>query len=187
MGEVFLVRHGETDWSANGRHTSRTELDLTPAGERQAADLAERLAGHPFVAVLTSPRRRAVRTAELAGLVPTESTEDLAEWNYGEYEGRTTAAIRTDRPGWELWTDGAPGGEKPAEVGARLDRVLARAAAYLPDGDVALVAHGHSLRVAGVRWIGLPPAAGALLRLDTGTVSVLGHEHGRRVIHRWNQ
>ncbi|WFE55805.1 histidine phosphatase family protein [Micromonospora sp. WMMD712] len=187
MGEIVLVRHGETEWSASRRHTSYTDLELTADGEREARALATPLAGRRFALVLASPRRRALRTAELAGLAVTAADEDLAEWNYGRYEGVTTADIHTGRPGWNIWTDGCPGGESPAEVGARLDRVLARAAAALADGDVALVGHAHSLRVLGARWIGLPPSGGGLLRLDTATVSVLGHEHGRRVILRWNQ
>lgn len=187
MGEIVLVRHGETEWSASRRHTSYTDLELTADGEREARALATPLAGRRFALVLASPRRRALRTAELAGLAVTAADEDLAEWNYGRYEGVTTADIHTGRPGWNIWTDGCPAGESPAEVGARLDRVLARAAAALADGDVALVGHAHSLRVLGARWIGLPPSGGGLLRLDTATVSVLGHEHGRRVILRWNQ
>ncbi|MCX4472401.1 histidine phosphatase family protein [Micromonospora sp. NBC_01655] len=187
MGEIALVRHGETEWSASRRHTSYTDLDLTPDGERQARALGGVLGGWRFARVLSSPRTRALRTARLAGLAVTATDPDLAEWNYGEYEGRTTADIQADRPGWDIWTDGCPGGESPAEVGERLDRVLGRIAALLDSGDVALVGHAHSLRVLGARWIGLPPAAGGRLRLDTATVSVLGHEHGRRVIQRWNQ
>ncbi|WP_433686071.1 histidine phosphatase family protein [Micromonospora carbonacea] len=187
MGEIVLVRHGETEWSASRRHTSYTDLELTADGEREARALAAPLAGRRFALVLASPRRRALRTAELAGLAVTAADEDLAEWNYGRYEGVTTADIHAGRPGWNIWTDGCPAGESPAEVGARLDRVLARAAAALADGDAALVGHAHSLRVLGARWIGLPPSGGGLLRLDTATVSVLGHEHGRRVILRWNQ
>ncbi|MDI5940014.1 MULTISPECIES: histidine phosphatase family protein [unclassified Micromonospora] len=187
MGEIVLVRHGETEWSASRRHTSYTDLELTDDGEREARGLAALLAGRRFALVLASPRRRALRTAELAGLAVTAVDEDLAEWNYGRYEGVTTADIHTTRPGWNIWTDGCPAGESPAEVGARLDRVLARAAAALADGDVALVGHAHSLRVLGARWIGLPPWGGGLLRLDTATVSTLGHEHGRPVILRWNQ
>lgn len=187
MGEILLIRHGETEWSASHRHTSYTDLDLTDDGERQAGDLRAHLAGRDFAAVLVSPRLRATRTAELAGLTPHRIDADLAEWHYGEYEGRTTADIRRDRPQWNLWTDGCPGGESPDQVGARLDRVLARASALLDDGDVALVAHGHSLRVAGARWIDLPAAGGAKLRLETASVSVLGHEHDRPVILRWNQ
>ncbi|MFY1670751.1 histidine phosphatase family protein [Plantactinospora sp. WMMB334] len=186
MAEIVLVRHGETTWSASHRHTSYTDLELTPEGERQARDITGELGGRRFAAVLSSPRRRALRTAELAGLAVTAVDEDLGEWNYGEYEGLTTAQIRQERPDWLLWTDGCPGGEQPDQVGSRLDRVLARATAFLDDGDVALVAHGHSLRVAGARWIGLPAGVGGRLRLDTATVSTLGYEHGRPVILRWN-
>ncbi|WP_200215746.1 histidine phosphatase family protein [Micromonospora coerulea] len=187
MGEILLIRHGETTWTASHRHTSYTDLPLTPDGERQARALGVMLAGRRFVRVLSSPRQRATRTAHLAGLDVDAAEPDLAEWNYGEYEGRTTADIQEDRPDWNLWTDGCPGGESPSQVGERLDRVLARVAPLLDRGNVALVAHGHSLRVLGARWIGLPPSAGARLRLDTATVSVLGHEHGRQVILRWNQ
>jgi len=187
VGELVLIRHGATEWSAAGRHTSVTDLPLTPEGERQAAALAPVLAGWRFAAVLCSPRRRARHTAELAGLTVTAIDEDLAEWRYGEYEGITTAQIRAQRPDWELWRDGCPGGETPQQVGARLDRVLARAeAAADGDGDVALIAHGHSLRVAGARWIALAPSFGGVLALDTATLSVLGHEHGGRAIRRWN-
>lgn len=182
----MLVRHGETEWSASRRHTSYTDIDLTPDGERQAGLLAAALAGRRFVAVLTSPRRRALRTAELAGLSSTEVTEDLAEWNYGGYEGRTTADIHQDRPQWNLWTEGGPGGERPDDVQSRVDRVLDQVAPRLDDGDVALFAHGHVLRVVGARWIGLPASGGGRLALDTATISVLGHEHGRRVLRSWN-
>ena len=164
MAEIVLIRHGQTEWSAAG----------------------ERLAGRAFAAVLSSPRKRALRTAELAGLTITEVTEDLAEWNYGEYEGITTATIRESDPSWSLWTDGAPGGESPGQVAARIDRVLARATEALADGDVALVAHGHSLRVTGARWIGLPASGGGRLALGTATLSTLGFEHGNQVIASWN-
>ena len=186
MAEIVLIRHGQTEWSATGRHTSYTDIDLTLTGEQQARDLGGRLDGRSFAAVLCSPRLRAQRTATLAGLSVTETSDDLAEWNYGAYEGITSPQIRVDRPGWSLWTDGAPDGETPEQVGARLDRVLDRAAQLLTGGDVALIAHGHSLRVAGARWIGLPASGGGLLRLDTATLSVLGHEHDNRVIRVWN-
>jgi probable phosphoglycerate mutase len=184
--EIVLIRHGETEWSAAHRHTSYTDLALSPDGEREARAARDQLAGRTFAAVISSPRTRALRTAELAGLTVTSVDDNLAEWNYGSYEGRTTKDIQRERPDWNLWTDGCPEGESPDQVGARLDRVLDRAAALLTDGDVALVAHGHSLRVAGARWIGLPASGGGLLRLDTATISALGHEHGRRVILRWN-
>ncbi|MEV7328199.1 histidine phosphatase family protein [Micromonospora sp. NPDC093244] len=187
MGDLLLIRHGETTWSASLRHTSYTDLELTPDGERQARTLAAFLAGRRFVSVLASPRSRALRTAQLAGLTVDAVDEDLSEWNYGEYEGRTTVDIHENQPHWNIWTDGCPGGESPAQVGERLDRVLARITPLLDRGTVALVGHAHSLRVLGARWIGLPPSAGARLRLDTATVSVLGHEHDRQVILRWNQ
>jgi probable phosphoglycerate mutase len=190
MGEIVLIRHGQTEWSASGQHTSYTDIDLTPRGEQQARGLAALLAGRTFAAVWSSPRLRARRTAALAGLVgPADRhavDEDLAEWGYGTYEGLTTPQIRAERPDWSLWTDGCPGGETPDEVGTRLDRVLARAAGRLADGDVALVGHGHASRVAGLRWVGLPVAMGGRFDLDTASVSVLGFEHGERAIQRWN-
>lgn len=186
MSEIVLVRHGQTEWSANGRHTSFTDLELTAEGERQAREAGKRLSGRSFAAVISSPRRRALRTAELAGIAVSEVSEDLVEWNYGEYEGITSATIHETDPGWSLWTDGAPGGETPDQVGARLDRVLARARSFLDRGDVALIAHGHSLRVAGARWIGLPASGGGLLKLGTATLSTLGFEHGDQVIDTWN-
>ncbi|SCL24547.1 probable phosphoglycerate mutase [Micromonospora pallida] len=186
MGEILLIRHGETAWSASHRHTSYTDLELTPDGERQATALRDRLAGRRFGTVLASPRRRALRTAELAGLAVDTVDDDLTEWHYGDYEGRTTADIRAERPGWVIWRDGCPDGESPEQVGARLDRVIQRVTPLLDRGDVALIAHAHALRVLGARWIGLPPSGGGLLRLDTASVSVLGHEHGRPVILAWN-
>jgi probable phosphoglycerate mutase len=195
MGELVLVRHGETAWSRSRRHTSYTDLPLTAHGERQARAVAPLLRGRPIAPVLTSPLRRAVRTAELAGFAHAEPDPDLREWDYGGYEGLTTAEIRRTRPGWNLWTDGvAPGpaghpGESPREVGERADRVLARIEPLLGDsdaGDVVLVAHAHLLRVLAARRLGLPPSAGSLFLLDTGTVSRLGTEHGHPVITRWN-
>jgi probable phosphoglycerate mutase len=187
MGDIVLIRHGETEWSRSHQHTSHTDLPLTPDGERQAKALARALAGQRFAAVIASPRRRALHTAELAGLTVTAVDEDLAEWHYGEYEGVTTEAIRRTRPGWTVWTDGGgPGGESPAQVGARVDRLLDRVRPLLARGDVALIGHGHCLRVVGARWIGLPPSAGALFRLDTATLSRLGHEREQRVLLRWN-
>jgi probable phosphoglycerate mutase len=186
VGEIVLVRHGQTEWSAAGRHTSYTDLPLTSEGERQARAVGQALADRRFVAVLSSPRQRALRTAELAGLTVSGVDEDLTEWHYGEYEGITSKEIRATRPDWNLWRDGCPGGESPEQVGARLDRVLARVRPLLAEGDVALVAHGHSLRVAGARWAGLPVAAGGVLALDTATLSTLGYEHERPVIRSWN-
>jgi broad specificity phosphatase PhoE len=186
VGDLFLIRHGETSWSATGRHTSSTDLPLTGRGEQQSRVLAGVLDGHRFAAVLCSPRRRAVRTAELAGLAVTQVLDDLTEWNYGRYEGVTTAQIRAQRPDWVLWTDGCPDGESPAQVGSRLDRVLAHVGPLLAGGDVALIGHAHALRVAGARWIGLPVTAGALLRLDAARICRLGREHARPVILGWN-
>ncbi|WBB80842.1 histidine phosphatase family protein [Micromonospora sp. WMMD882] len=186
MGELLLVRHGETAWSAARRHTSYTDLELTADGERQARALRDRLTDRTFVAVLASPRRRALRTAELAGLPVTTVDEDLTEWHYGAYEGRTTADIHTERPDWTIWHDGCPDGESPDQIGARLDRLLRRVTPLLDRGDVALVGHAHALRVLGARWIDLPASAGGKLRLDTATLSVLGQEHGRPVILGWN-
>lgn len=186
MGEIVLVRHGQTEWSAIGRHTSYTDLDLTEEGQRQAYAVGQALAGRRFAAVAVSPRLRARRTAELAGLAVTEVDGDLTEWDYGRYEGLTGAQIREHRPEWNLWQDGCPGGEVPEQVGQRLDRVLAWVRPLLDTGDVALVSHGHALRVAGARWVDLPVAAGRLLRLDPATVCVLGHEHDLPVLARWN-
>src|SRR5205823_7817739 len=163
------VRHGETEWSAGGRHTSVTDVELTEAGRRAAEALGARLAGRRFALVLTSPRTRARVTCELAGYADQAQIDgDLVEWDYGGYEGLTTPQIRESVPGWTVWTHDTPGGETPAEVGARADRVLERAAQA--DGDVALFAHGHMLRVIGARWIGLEPQGGALLALDTAAL-----------------
>jgi broad specificity phosphatase PhoE len=183
---VFLVRHGETEWSASGKHTSRTDVELTPKGEQAARALGERLAGREFALVLTSPMRRARDTAELAGLGRYEVHEDLKEFDYGEYEGLTTPEIREQRPGWYLWNDGAPGGETAEQVGARADRVIERALAALPDGDVVAFAHGHLLRVLGARWIGLGAGCGGTLGLDTAALCELGFERERRVLWLWN-
>jgi probable phosphoglycerate mutase len=185
MREIVLVRHGQTEWSAAGRHTSFTDLDLTPEGERQAVALGPRLAHRAFAAILCSPLRRATRSAELAGLTCT-TDDDLLEWNYGAYEGRTTGEIRQERPGWSIWHDGCPGGETAQQVGLRADRVLERVRAMLPTGDVALVGHGHQLRVLTARWLGLAPEEGELFRLETATVNVLGYERETEVLLRWN-
>jgi broad specificity phosphatase PhoE len=187
MGEIVVIRHGQTEWSAAGRHTSYTDLDLTAEGERQAAALRPALAARSFAAVWSSPRVRATRTAELAGVTITEIDDDLVEWNYGAYEGITTASIREHNPTWDLWTDGCPGGESPKQIGARLDRVLARAHDVLASGDIALIAHGHSLRVLTARWLGLPPSDGALFLLETARLSTLGFERARPVLTSWNE
>jgi probable phosphoglycerate mutase len=186
VAEIVLVRHGQTEWSATGRHTSYSDPPLTRAGERQAEALRPVLAGRQFAAVLCSPRRRATRTAELAGLAVTAVDDDLVEWDYGEYEGITTPQIRAGRPDWDLWRDGCPGGESPEQVGARLDRLLAEARELAGAGEVVLVGHGHSLRVAAARWVGLAPSVGAALYLGTATVSRLGYEHSHPVIRQWN-
>ncbi|WP_182523982.1 histidine phosphatase family protein [Nocardioides dongkuii] len=182
--ELYLVRHGQTEWSRDGRHTSVTDLPLLPEGEDVARGLPERLAGVEFAQVLTSPRQRARRTAELAGFPDAEVDEDLVEWAYGEYEGVTTAEIRETVPGWTVWTHDVPGGESAAEVSARLDRVVARARSV--DGPTLVFAHGHSLRGLTARWLGLPVTDGRLFRLDTATVSVLGEERESPVVLRWN-
>lgn len=192
MGEVILVRHGETEWSRSGRHTSRTDLPLTEAGEDAAAALSGWLATRPIVASFTSPRQRAMRTAELAGLAAAKVDPDLAEWDYGGYEGMTTPQIQEQRPGWYLWRDGVvpdgagDHGETLDQVSDRVDRVLAMVAPLLARGDVALVSHGHLLRVLAARSLGLPAADGRLFQLDTGTVSTLGTEHAAPVISSWN-
>ena len=181
---VTLVRHGATEWSVSGQHTSTTDLPLLPEGEQGALDVAARLERTSFAEVLTSPLKRARRTAELAGHPDAEICDDLVEWRYGDYEGRRTVEIREEVPGWTLWTHGAPGGETADEVAARCDRVVERIRAA--SGPVLVFAHGHVLRVLTARWLGLPPSEGRLFRLDTSTVSVLGHERETPVLLRWN-
>jgi broad specificity phosphatase PhoE len=184
---IVLVRHGETEWSSSGKHTSYSDVALTEHGREQASALAPRLAAWQFALVLTSPRRRAVDTCGLAGLGDlAEVTDDLAEWDYGEYEGRTTPEIRKSVPHWTIFTHGAPGGETASRVGARADRVLARASASSARGPVALFSHAHFLRVLGARWVGLAPDHGRLFALDVATISVLGHERDQRVLRVWN-
>ena len=184
--QLWLIRHGETEWSKSGQHTGSTEIDLTEEGRAQAVALRPMLAQlHPAL-VLCSPRRRAQDTAALAGLHVDAIDPDLAEWDYGDYEGRTTADIRRDVPGWTLWTHGVPNGETAAEVARRADRVIARARTHLSDGAVVLVAHGHISRVIGARWIELPPQSGGNLALGTAAPSLLGEQHGLPVIDRWN-
>lgn len=182
--ELWLVRHGETEWSASGRHTSTTDLDLTAAGQAQARSLAGTLAGVGFDLVLTSPRRRARRTAELAGFAAAEVVKDLAEWDYGDYEGLTTAQIRETVPGWTVWSAPCPGGEDAAQVAARMDRVVARVRALR--GRVLVFGHAHASRALAARWLDEPVGAGRLFRLDTATVSVLGQERESPVVLRWN-
>ncbi|MPY64578.1 histidine phosphatase family protein [Streptomyces spongiae] len=194
MGDLLLVRHGETEWSLSGQHTSWTDLPLTGRGREQAREVAPLLRADRIGAVFVSPMKRARETAELAELHDVRIDADLSEWDYGAYEGVTTAEIHRTLPDWFLFTDGvAPGppehpGESPEEVGARADRMLARVKAVAADteGSVALVAHGHFLRVLTARWLGLPPSGGALFQLGTGTVSRLGTEHGRPVVAGWN-
>lgn len=183
-GELWVVRHGETVWSREGRHTSRTDVALTPAGEAAASALAARLAGVSFDLVLTSPRLRARRTAELAGFAHAQVEDDLAEWDYGDYEGRTTAEIREESPDWTVWTRACPGGETAEEVGRRLDRVIAKARGH--GGRVLVFGHGHASRVLAARWIGQPVAEGRSFGLDTATISILGHERETPVVARWN-
>lgn len=182
---LWLARHGETEWSRDGRHTGRTDIPLTAAGEEQARALRDPLAAVSFDRVLSSPLSRARETCELAGLgARAELRDELLEWDYGDYEGITSAAIRERDPSWLLWRDGCPGGESPADVGARVDALIAELLGA--DGTIAVFAHGHLLRVLAARWIGLEPAAGQRLKLATATLGRLGWEHDYRVIERWN-
>jgi probable phosphoglycerate mutase len=183
--EAWLVRHGETEWSRDGRHTSITDLDLTPAGVDQARRLAPALAGVDFDLVLASPRRRARATAELVGHGDAGVEPDLAEWHYGDYEGMTTAAIRERAPGWLVWTHPVPGGEHAEDVAARADRVIDRVLAEAT-GRALLVSHGHFLRALTVRWLEQPVPFGAHLALGTATLSVLGWEREARALRLWN-
>jgi broad specificity phosphatase PhoE len=182
--EVWLVRHGETEWSKAGRHTSVTDLPLTAVGEDIARQVGERLAGEEFALVLTSPRLRARRTAELIGHADATVDDDIVEWAYGDYEGITNAEIRERVPGWTLWTHPVPGGETPEQVTERLDRAIARVRAA--DGRSLVISHGHALRAFAARWLGLPVTEGRLFRLDTATVSVMAYERGTPVVLRWN-
>jgi broad specificity phosphatase PhoE len=184
VSELVLVRHGETEWSRTMRHTGNTDLPLTDEGERQALAVTPRLAGREFALVLSSPLRRARRTAELAGFAGAEPDDDLRERDYGDYEGLTTKEIRVERPGWDVWRDDLPGGETLEALGDRVDRVIERALAV--DGDTLVFAHSHLLRTLGARWIGLPPDGGGKLVLGTSALSVLGFERERRVLKGWN-
>jgi broad specificity phosphatase PhoE len=184
--EVALIRHGETTWSASGRHTSRTDLDLTPAGEEQARALGSGLAGTRFTLTLASPLKRARRTAELAGMEDVEVDDDLREWDYGELEGLTTEEIQRRYPGWSIWNGPWLGGETSEQVAARADRVLARCRQLPAASRVAVVAHGHILRVLGARWIGQPAEAGRWLALGAAARCRLGWEHGLPVVSLWN-
>ena len=185
---IYLARHGETAWSLSGQHTGLTDLPLTDRGERNARRLGERLDGLTFAKVFTSPLQRAARTCELAGFgAVSEIDRDLLEWNYGQYEGRRTAEIHAERPDWQLFRDGCPGGESPDQVGARADRVVSRMRAV--PGDVLLFSSGHFLRVFTARWLGLEPGAGQYFLLSTASLSTLGYEHNRSepVIRLWNE
>jgi broad specificity phosphatase PhoE len=183
--EVWLVRHAETQWSLDGRHTGRTDIALTDTGRAAARAMRTRIDGHDFAEVFVSPLSRAVETCELIGLrAGMTECDDLLEWDYGDYEGLTTAQIRKRRPDWSLWRDGCPGGETADDVAARADRALDRVRAT--DGDVALVAHGHILRVVAARWVGQQGAFGGRLALSTGSLSVLGFERETPVVVRWN-
>ncbi len=184
--ELWLVRHGETEWTVTGQHTGRTDIPLTALGRRQAAALGRRLAGRAFALILVSPLTRALETCRIAGYADVaKPTDDLLEWDYGAYEGRTTPEIRTQGPGWTIWTGNPPDGETLEQVARRAGNVIAQAAAA--GGDVALFAHGHLLRVLAACWLGLPPDAGRLLALGTASLSVLGYERETRVINTWNQ
>jgi probable phosphoglycerate mutase len=183
---IYLARHGETAWSLSGQHTGRTDIPLTERGEANARRLGERLRGLTFARLFTSPSQRARRTAELAGFGSAVVDPDLAEWDYGAYEGKTTAEVRKERPGWDLFRDGCPGGESVAEIGARADRVVGRLRSE--GGDVLLFSSGHFLRVLAARWLGVEPAAGRYFLLSTATLSILGYEHKgtEPVVRLWN-
>jgi broad specificity phosphatase PhoE len=184
--EVVLVRHGETEWSRSGQHTGRTDIPLTERGRREAEAVGAALSGRQFALVLTSPLERAAETCRIAGFGDRAVHRDeLMEWDYGAYEGRKTVDIRKERPGWTLWHDGVPDGETAAQVGARVDQVIAELTAV--DGDALLFAHGHVLRVLAARWLSLEPEAGQLFALDPATISILGYEREAPVIRLWNQ
>ena len=188
LPSIYLARHGETAWSLSGQHTGLTDLPLTERGAQNASQLKERLSRLTFAKVFTSPLQRAVQTSELAGFGSVaEVDRDLMEWNYGAYEGRRTVDILKERPGWQLFRDGCPGGESPADVGARADRVLARVRAI--NGDVLLFSSGHFLRTLTARWLGLDPSAGKYFQLSTASLSILGFEHdlSEPVIRLWNE
>lgn len=186
MAELWLIRHGETAWTLSGQHTGRTDMPLTPHGMRQGEMLGRRIARRRFALVLTSPLLRARETCRLAGcLAEARIDPDLVEWDYGALEGRTSADIRMEFPGWTIWTGPWPSGETPQEVGARADRAIART--LEAKGDVALFAHGHFLRVLAARWLGLAAVDGRHFALDTAALSTLGHENAERVIRSWNE
>lgn len=182
----MLVRHGETEWSRAGKHTGRTDVPLTDRGREQALAVGEALRGREFALVLTSPLQRAADTCRLAGFGDqAQERDDLVEWDYGAYEGRTTEEIRKERPGWLVWDDELPGGETLAQVGVRADRVIGEVRAA--EGDALLFAHGHVLRILAARWLGLEPRAGRLFALDPATLSTLGYEHETAVLRVWNR
>ncbi|MCO5327050.1 MAG: histidine phosphatase family protein [Solirubrobacterales bacterium] len=182
---LWLARHGETEWSRDGRHTGRSDIPLTPAGEAEARALEDPMSIVEFTRVLTSPLSRAAETCELAGFRDrAQPRDELLEWDYGDYEGKTSAEIREERPDWLLWRDGCPDGESPGQIGARVDSLIGEL--LDEDGPIAIFAHGHVLRVLAARWIGLGPEGGKLLKLNTATLSRLGWEHDYRVIERWN-
>jgi len=184
---VYLVRHGETEWSASGKHTGRTDIPLTAVGERKAEALGGRLEGVKFERVFASPLQRAARTCALAGFGDAVKLDpDLLEWNYGDYEGRTTSEILADRPGWSLFRDGCPNGEQPADVGARADRIIGRLRAA--DNPAIVFSSGHILRVLAARWLGLAPSEGRLFMLGTASLSILGYEHAKDepAVQLWN-
>jgi broad specificity phosphatase PhoE len=183
-GELWVIRHGETEWSRDGRHTSRTEVELTPEGESVARRLADRLDGVEFDLVLTSPRVRARRTAELAGYADVHLEDDLTEWDYGDYEGLTTATIREKVPGWTVWSQPCPGGETAEQVSRRMDRVVGKVRAH--GGRVLVFSHGHASRALAARWLGQPVQEGRLFSLDTATISVLAYERESPTVARWN-
>ncbi|MFC5862248.1 histidine phosphatase family protein [Acidicapsa dinghuensis] len=184
--QLWLIRHGETQWSASGAHTSYSDIPLTPRGEKSAAAVGSWLAGKPFSLVLVSPRQRALETSRIAGYGALALVDhDLSEWNYGEFEGRTTADIRSEKPGWSIWTEGPTSGETVEQVGARAIRVIERAEAV--GGCVGLFSHAHFLRILAATWVGLPPRAGSLFALSTSSVSVLAFERETRVIQMWNR
>ncbi len=183
--EIVLVRHGETEWSRAGRHTGRTDVPLTDRGKEDAEAVGRLLRNRQFALVLTSPLARAAETCRLAGFGHVAAQrDDLMEWDYGAYEGRTTIEIREERPGWTIWRDGVPDGETAADIGARADRVIDELRAA--EGDVALFAHGHLLRLLAARWLGLAPTEGRLFALDPARISVLGHERETPVVRLWN-
>lgn len=185
--QIYLVRHGETEWSRSGRHTGRTDIPLTDLGREQARDLGRRVGSHPFALVLTSPLSRASETARIAGYPGAERVDDLMEWDYGAFEGLTTPQIREEIPGWTIWTGPWRGGETARQVGARADRVVTRCLDPAVAGDALVFAHGHMLRALAARWLRLAPRHGALFALSTATIGILGWERSTPVIETWNE